>query len=219
MKTDQTGGGRLQAYADALEFASECSDSVSCQDLLQRARKGLWNRFGLRARVWEGQRSSRECTRMRSAFHANDGDAGERFHFEAGLQGGPCLCLEVSSGQAAVFTRCQKQILEILTSYLFALYSQLKQIDHLRLGLVRRQLVRSQAVPNEFVSNRLPFESLTQRERQLVECLQEGLSNPDTARRLGISRRTVEKHFQNIFSKLKLENRYQLLAELRHAPA
>jgi DNA-binding NarL/FixJ family response regulator len=50
---------------------------------------------------------------------------------------------------------------------------------------------------------------LTEREREVLLCLSEGLSNNQIADKLVITRSTVEAHIKAIFSKLKVENRTQ----------
>ncbi len=48
---------------------------------------------------------------------------------------------------------------------------------------------------------------LTQREAEVLHWVVEGKSNSETAIILNISSRTVDKHLQNVFSKLEVENR------------
>jgi len=54
------------------------------------------------------------------------------------------------------------------------------------------------------------FNALTEREKEIIQWVASGSTNPETARGLGISRRTVESHRKNINRKLGMNN----LAEL-----
>ena len=68
---------------------------------------------------------------------------------------------------------------------------------------IRRQAARGRADP---------YESLTLRERQVLQLAAEGRTSAQIAERLGISRRTAETHRANIYKKLMLENRMDLVA-------
>ena len=57
------------------------------------------------------------------------------------------------------------------------------------------------------------WESLTRSEREVVELLQEGLTNRQIGDALGISRRTVETHLSHAFTKVGVSTRVQLAAE------
>jgi DNA-binding NarL/FixJ family response regulator len=68
-----------------------------------------------------------------------------------------------------------------------------------------------------------PLQTLTPREREVLQLLAEGCSNPGIAARTGITRRSAEKHVSAIFAKLGLpdtggEDR-RVLAVLRHLQA
>jgi LuxR family maltose regulon positive regulatory protein len=55
-------------------------------------------------------------------------------------------------------------------------------------------------------------ESLTPRERGILELIAEGRSNKEIARSLGIAPETVKSHVKNIFGKLSVEKRAQAIA-------
>lgn len=59
--------------------------------------------------------------------------------------------------------------------------------------------------------------SLTPTELRVAELVAEGLSNPQVAERLFVSKRTIQTHLYHIFSKLGVESRTELAAEfIRH---
>jgi DNA-binding NarL/FixJ family response regulator len=55
------------------------------------------------------------------------------------------------------------------------------------------------------------YETLTAREREVLQLAAEGQSNPDIAVRLGISFRTAETHRANLMRKLGLQNQTDLI--------
>ncbi|GAA1778427.1 response regulator transcription factor [Actinomadura chokoriensis] len=62
-----------------------------------------------------------------------------------------------------------------------------------------------------------PFPQLTARERDVLELIALGLSNPAIAERLGLSPKTVRNNVSNIFAKLQVANRAEAMAEARDA--
>ena len=78
-------------------------------------------------------------------------------------------------------------------------------------GTLRRVAGGGTALDPEVVSRLLasdgengPLRALTPREREVLQLLGEGLSNPAIAERLGITLRSAEKHVSSVFSKLGL---------------
>ena len=57
---------------------------------------------------------------------------------------------------------------------------------------------------------RVPFQTLTGRERQIADGVSQGLSNRDIAAALGITEQTVKNHLTAIFNKLHVTSRLQL---------
>ena len=54
------------------------------------------------------------------------------------------------------------------------------------------------------------FSGLTRREREVTELIGEGATNPEIAKKLGVSPRTVETHVENILAKLRARSRVEV---------
>jgi DNA-binding NarL/FixJ family response regulator len=63
-----------------------------------------------------------------------------------------------------------------------------------------------------FVSGRESGDLLTQREREILQLLADGMSNADVAQRLFISQETVKSHVRHILAKLEADTRTQAVA-------
>jgi DNA-binding NarL/FixJ family response regulator len=66
------------------------------------------------------------------------------------------------------------------------------------------KILRELTTPSE-----APIQSLTSRERQVLELLASGMANKEIAFTLRISENTVKNHLRNILEKLHLQNRVQ----------
>jgi DNA-binding NarL/FixJ family response regulator len=56
---------------------------------------------------------------------------------------------------------------------------------------------------------------LTQREREVLDLLAGGATNPEIADRLFLSRKTVERHVSNVLAKAGVRNRAELAGRVR----
>jgi DNA-binding CsgD family transcriptional regulator len=59
-----------------------------------------------------------------------------------------------------------------------------------------------------------PARGLTDREREIVRLIADGASNPEIARQLFLSRKTVERHVSNLLKKVGVRNRAELAARV-----
>ena len=66
---------------------------------------------------------------------------------------------------------------------------------------------------NKFEENCRLYQ-LTPREKELIHYIKQGLEYKEIARHLFISEKTVVKHVQNIFEKVKVNNKLQLLNKI-----
>ena len=63
----------------------------------------------------------------------------------------------------------------------------------------------------------LPLGDLTERERDVLECIARGLDNAEIAQALGLSEKTVRNHITRVFDKIGAEHRYQAIVMARDA--
>jgi len=87
-------------------------------------------------------------------------------------------------------------------------------------GLKRHELVCSPKVAASLYNcvgllRTVSAEPLTVRELEVIDLMNEGLSNKEIARRLGIETTTAKNHVQNILLKLNVHRRGQAAAKLR----
>src|SRR5689334_8176005 len=57
------------------------------------------------------------------------------------------------------------------------------------------------------------FVTLSEREREVMQCIARGLSSKQCAQELGIAPRTVERHVENLRNKLNARNKPHLVAK------
>ena len=61
------------------------------------------------------------------------------------------------------------------------------------------------------------FPELTEREREILDLMAQGRSNPEIAARLALSPKTVSNHISNIFNKLQVADRARAIIRAREA--
>lgn len=61
----------------------------------------------------------------------------------------------------------------------------------------------------------LNLNELTKREKEVVDLISKGLSNAKIAKELFISINTVKYHTKNIFQKLEVESRIEIISRLK----
>lgn len=76
---------------------------------------------------------------------------------------------------------------------------------------VRRQGRGDPSIIKSSKSECLPVPSLTRREREVLEWLQQGKTSPEIGIILGCATRTVEKHVQNLYRKLGVSDRTSMI--------
>lgn len=70
---------------------------------------------------------------------------------------------------------------------------------------------------NPSIQSKEPFPDLTPREREILDLMSQGLTNPAIAERLVLSPKTVRNQVSTIFSKLQVASRGEAIARARNA--
>ncbi|MDG2990224.1 response regulator transcription factor [Candidatus Synechococcus calcipolaris G9] len=125
-----------------------------------------------------------------------------------------------------IYLTARTQVEERIQAYQMGADSYLSKPFHLEelAAVVRNLLERSQLIqsqqsqwhqrPQEHpstVSTDYPALELTERERQVLNLLAEGLSNAQIGDRLHLSARTIEKYVSNLLQKAQAHNRAELV--------
>ena len=68
------------------------------------------------------------------------------------------------------------------------------------------------------ISRQGKISGVTDREKEIIECIRQGLSNRETARRLALSEHTVRTHLRAIFRKCNITSRSKLMTLVTRSP-
>jgi DNA-binding NarL/FixJ family response regulator len=82
---------------------------------------------------------------------------------------------------------------------------------------IARRLMQYFSAPPHPDAPREAFPELTEREREILELIAHHETNPEIARRLHLSQKTVRNHVSNIFTKLQVSDRAQAIIRAREA--
>jgi DNA-binding NarL/FixJ family response regulator len=82
---------------------------------------------------------------------------------------------------------------------------------------IATRVIESFARPNAAQRPPLVFPELTQREREVLDLIARGLSNPEITRQLVLSPKTVRNHVSNILAKLQARDRSAAIVRAREA--
>jgi len=79
-------------------------------------------------------------------------------------------------------------------------------------GTTASKILKEFAAPSSTSAPNSPVDELSEREREILKLLAEGLTNKEIGCRLIIAENTVKNHLKNILAKLHLRNRVQAAA-------
>ncbi|MCX7858364.1 MAG: response regulator transcription factor [Deltaproteobacteria bacterium] len=115
----------------------------------------------------------------------------------------------------------KEQLVEVLTSYslsgLIATYTDIplfkKALKVINEGQIwiDNALVKALMHEPPNVIKKFPAD-ISQREREIIQYVCQGLTNKEVAHKIGVSEQTVKTHLNRIFKKLGISNRFQLVS-------
>jgi DNA-binding CsgD family transcriptional regulator len=140
--------------------------------------------------------------RLREDFNPNLRDAGWVDEIHVDLDPSRAWKAELAVYGSRDFGRRERAILELVRPHLAALY---------RSASLRRRLAAAAATFDPDAATG----ELTPREREVLLCVADGLSNDQIANVLVIELSTVRKHLEHVYEKLGVRSRTAALAKVR----
>jgi DNA-binding CsgD family transcriptional regulator len=138
--------------------------------------------------------------RLRPDFNPNLRDAGCVDEIHIDLDPPRQWKAELAVYSSRDFGPRERLLLRLMRPHLAAVY---------RAAELRRRLAATAK------SDPGPVADLTPREREVMACVAEGLSNDEIANALVVERSTVRKHLEHVYAKLGVRSRTAALAKLR----
>lgn len=121
----------------------------------------------------------------------------------------------VESLQKALDIALKDAVLMPFVEY-YPFISSILNSDKLRIpGKYKRRIVLLATDPANDTEAGKPGGILTDRETEIMQCMEEGMNNAEIAEALFISLNTVKRHIQNIYRKLNVQNRAMALVHFR----
>ncbi|MEL6924220.1 MAG: LuxR C-terminal-related transcriptional regulator [Bacteroidota bacterium] len=115
----------------------------------------------------------------------------------------------------------KNQLMEAQLQYFQELFGQLQQLltqaGHVAAEADHNQLVRSLLRDNLRLKNQLLLEQLTNREKEVLQFITDGLTSREIAQRMEISKLTVDTYRKHIQRKLKVSNVAELVRLVEEA--
>jgi ATP/maltotriose-dependent transcriptional regulator MalT len=124
----------------------------------------------------------------------------------------PVLARALGLGQAEGFIRPFLDIAPQHTRALLEYYRQKTRAEAHMEVYVQQLLAESELAPSSAVApadGTLPASTLSRREREILQLVEGGLSNPEIAHKLVIEANTVKSHLHRIYQRLNVSTRYQ----------
>ncbi len=129
--------------------------------------------------------------------------------------------LEKTYGNSSYYLQFREELLLLAKDKVFKKYTFHRNLNYLLLFLLVAALIFATKI---FLKNKQlikqhtneNYSHLTEQERKITELLLQGKSNKEIASALFISLSTVKTHLTNIYAKLKVSNRQQVIAKLKN---
>ena len=193
----------LQGLSNVLDaeqgftIVARCSDGASCLDAIQAFEPDI-----VILDLYMPDMSGLEILIRANA----DGRSTRLVFFTSSVEDRDLTAL-ATAGAYGVILKDQEPEILVQTLRLVAAGQRLLPLHYCEEAISRAETVMTEK----------GFALLTERERQIMQLVSEGLSNKEVGRRLNVTEGTIKVHLHHIFQKLDISNRTSLAALFRSA--